>query len=325
MTRIVLRTVYALGLAFSLATLAQPAIAQSTSKVIRFVVPFPPGGVTDITARIMAPKLAEALGETIVVENRSGAGGNIGAAAVARAEPDGQTLLLSSVSAAISPSLYRNLPYNPRRDLTPIALIGEAPSVLVVRADSKLKTLRDLIELARRNPGKLNYASLTAGSSVHLATELFKYRAKVFITHIPYRGAPAAMMALLGGEVDMMMDALSPSLEQLRAGKTHALAVTSAQRSPLLPDVPTIAESGFPGYEMTAWSGISTTAGTPAERIAQLEAAVQKAHANPEVQSALRRQGMSPRFLNAIDYGAFINAETAKFAAVVKSLGITAE
>ncbi len=301
--------------------LAHAASAQYPSKPIRYVVSFPPGGIADITARVVAPKLAEALGQPVVVEQRVGAGGNIGAEAVARAEPDGHTLLSATPPVAIAQSMYRNLRFNPRRDLAPVALIGNVPNVLVVSSNSPAKTLRELIELARRSPGKLNYSSLGAGTSVHLAAELLKYQAKVFIVHIPYRGAPQAMMALLAGEVDMMMDALPPSIAQVRAGKTRALAVTSAQRAPQLPDVPTMAESGFPGFEVTGWVGISTTAGTPAGTIARLEAATRRAVANSEVASLLERQGMALRFLGAKEFGAFIDAEIAKFAIAVKYSG----
>ena len=305
--------------------LAHAASAQYPSKPIRYIVPFPPGGIADIAARVISPKLAEALGQPVVVEQRVGAGGNIGAEAVARAEPDGYTLLSASPPVAIAQSLYRHLSFSPRRDLAPVALIGEVPNVLVVRADSKANTLGELIEMARRNPGKLDYSSLAAGTSVHLAAEMLKHRAQVFIVHIPYRGAPQAMMGLLGGEVDMMMDALPPSIAQVRAGRTRALAVTSARRAPQLPDVPTVAESGFPGFEVTGWVGISTTAGTPPETIARLEAEIGKAIANPEVASLLERQGMALRFLGAKEFGAFIDAEIARWAVAVKYSGAQAD
>lgn len=301
--------------------LAHGASAQYPSKPIRYIVAFPPGGIADISARVIAPKLAAALGQPVVIEQRVGAGGNIGAEAVARAEPDGHTLLSATPPVAIAQSMYRNLSFSPRRDLAPVALIGDVPNILVVGANSPAKTLRELIEFARHNPGKLNYSSLGAGTSVHLAAELLKYQAKVFIVHIPYRGAPQAMLALLGGEVDAMMDALPPSIAQVRAGRTRALAVTSARRTPQLPDVPTVAESGFPGFEVTGWVGISTTAGTPPETIARLEAEIGKAIANPEVASLLERQGMALRFLGAKEFGAFLDAEIAKFAVAVKYSG----
>lgn len=301
--------------------LACAASAQYPSKPIRYVVAFPPGGIADISARVLAPKLAEALGQPVVVEQRVGAGGNIGAEAVAHAEPDGYTLLSATPPVAIAQSMYRNLRFNPRRDLAPVALIGEVPNVLVVAANSPAKTLRELVELARRNPGKLNYSSLPAGTSVQLAAEMFKFRAKVFIVHIPYRGAPQAMAALLAGEVDMMMDALPPSMAQIRAGRTRALAVTSAQRAPQLPEVPTVAESGYPGYDLTGWVGICATAGTPPETIARLEAETGKALADPQVALLLQRQGMALRFLGAKAFGAFLDAEIAKYAVAVKYSG----
>src|SRR3990172_1474496 len=213
------RNVLRITVTFAALALAHAASAQYPTKPIRYIVPFPPGGLAGIAARLVAPKLAEALGQPVVVEQRVGAGGNIGAQAVARAEPDGYTLLSAAPPVAIAQSLYRHLSYNPRRDLAPVALIREVPNVLVVRSDSKAKTLRELIELARRNPGKLDYSSLAAGTSVHLAAEMLKHEAKVYIVHIPYRGAPQAMMGLLGGEGDMMMDALPPSIAQIRAGR----------------------------------------------------------------------------------------------------------
>ena len=301
--------------------LAHAASAQYPSKPIRYIVAFPPGGIADISARVLAPKLAEALGQPVVVEQRVGAGGNIGAEAVAHAEPDGYTLLSATPPVAIAQSMYRNLRFNPRRDLAPVALIGEVPNVLVVAANSPAKTLRELVELARRNPGKLNYSSLPAGTSVQLAAEMFKFRAKVFIVHIPYRGAPQAMAALLAGEVDMMMDALPPSMAQIRAGRTRALAVTSAQRAPQLPEVPTVAESGYPGYDVTGWVGICVTAGTPPATIARLEAETGKALADPQVALLLQRQGMALRFLGAKEFGAFLDAEIAKYAVAVKYSG----
>ena len=315
------RAVVRVAAALAGLSLAHAAMAQYPSKPIRYIVSFPPGGIADITARIISPKLAETLGQPVVVEQRVGAGGNIGAEAVARAEPDGYTLLSATPPVAIAQSMYHNLPFNPRRDLAPVALIGHVPNVLVVASNSPAKTLRELIDLARRSPGKLNYSSLGAGTSVHLAAELFKYQAKVFIVHIPYRGAPQAMMALLGGEVDMMMDALPPSMAQVRAGKTRALAVTSGQRTPQMPDVPTMAEAGFPGFEVTGWVGISTTAGTPPDTIARLEAATKKALANPDVTSLLERQGMAMSFLGAREFGAFVDVEIAKFALAVKYSG----
>ena len=314
-----------IALMLAAVALGHAALAQYQTKPIHYIVAFPPGGIADITARVLAPKLAEALGQPVLVEQRVGAGGNLGAEAVARAEPDGHTLLSATPPVAIAQSMFRNLSFDPRRDLAPVALIGDVPNILVVGANSPARTVRELIELARRNPGKLNYSSLAAGTSVHLAAELLKYQAKVFIVHIPYRGAPQAMMALLAGEVDMMMDALPPSMAQIRAGKTRALAVTSAQRAPQLPDVPTVAESGFPGFEVTGWTGISTTAGTPAATIARLEAETKKALADPQVAALLERQGMTLRFLGAREFGAFIDAEIAKFAIAVKYSGAAAQ
>ncbi len=311
-----------IALAFAALTLAQAASAQQYPwKPIHYIIAFPPGGIADITARVIAPKLAEGLGQPVLPEQRVGVGGNIGAEAVARAEPDGHTLLSATPPVAIAQSMYHNLRFSPRRDLAPVALVGDVPNVMVVAASSPAKTLGDLIAMARRNPGKLNYSSLGAGTSVQLAAELLKYQAKVFIVHIPYSGAPQAMVALLAGDVDMMMDALPPSMGQIRAGKTRALAVTSAQRAPQLPDVPTVAESGYPGYEVSGWVGISTTHGTPPETIARLESETRKALANSEVAALLARQGMAQHFLGAKQFGSFLDAEIAKYALAVKFSG----
>ena len=315
------RSAVRITVTFAALALAHVALAQYPWKPIHYIVAFPPGGIADISARVVSPKLAEALGQPVVVEQRVGAGGNIGAEAVARAEPDGHTLLSATPPVAIAQSMYHNLRFNPRRDLAPVALIGEVPNVLVVPANSPVKTLGELIELARRNPGKLNYSSLAAGTSVQLAAELLKYQAKVVIMHIPYRGAPQAMAALLAGEVDMMMDALPPSMAQIRAGKTRALAVTSAQRTAQLPDVPTVAESGYPGFEVSGWVGISTTAGTPPATIARLEAEIRKALADSQVASLLQRQGMALHILGAKEFGDFLDAEIAKYAVAVKYSG----
>lgn len=310
-----------IGVMLAALTLTHAATAQYPSKPLRYIVAFPPGGIADISARVIAPKLSQGLGQPVVVEQRVGAGGNIGAEAVARAEPDGHTLLSATPPVAIAQSMYRNLRFNPRRDLAPVALIGNVPNVLVVAANSPAKTMREMITLARRNPGKLNYSSLGAGTSVHLAAELLKYQAKLFIVHIPYRGAPQAMMALLAGEVDMMMDALPPSMGHIRAGKIRALAVTTAQRAPQLPDVPTVAEAGFPDYAVAAWIGLSTTGGTPPDTIARLEAETRKALANPEVASLLERQGVAQHFLDAKAFGTFLDAEIEKYAVAVKYSG----
>jgi tripartite-type tricarboxylate transporter receptor subunit TctC len=311
------------GLFLSVMVLGSFATCAQTypTKPLRYIVPFPPGGIADIAARILAPRLTEALGQPVVVEQRLGAGGNIGAEAVAKAAPDGHTLLSAAPPVAIAQSMFRNLSFNPRRDLAPVALFGVVPNVLVVGPNSPARTVKELMDLARKNPGKLNYSSIGAGTSVHLSAELLKYQAKAFIVHIPYRGAPQAMTALLAGEVDMMLDALPPSMAQIRAGKIRALAVTTAQRSTHLPDIPTLAESGFPGYEVTSWTGMSTTNGTSAEIINRLSMEIKKALTVPEVITMFERQGMTVRYLDAREFSNFIDAEIAKFALAVKYSG----
>jgi tripartite-type tricarboxylate transporter receptor subunit TctC len=309
------------GLLLATAVSAQ----QYPQRPLRYIVPFPPGGITDLSARVIGPRLADALGQPIVIENRVGGGGNIGAEVVAKAQPDGYTLLSAAPPVAISQSLYKNLSFSPRKDLAPVALLGSVPNVLVVSAKSPANSLKELLELARRNPGKLNYASVGAGTSVHLAAELLKYHAKVNIVHVPYKGAPAAMTAVVAGDVDLMMDALPPSLPHIKGGRMRALAVTTAQRVPQLPDVPTLIEQGFPNFEVSSWVGISTTAGTPAEIVGRLEAEVKKAAANPDVIAALERIGMAVKFMPAKEFGAFIDAEIDKFSVAVKFSGAIAD
>ncbi len=253
--------------AFIAALVWIPAAAQTAdpypSRPIRYLVASAPGGIADITPRIIGPRLAEALRQPVVIENRPAGGIVAGGEAVAKAAPDGYTLLSATPQVAIVQSMVKDLAFNPRRDLAPVALIGVIPNVLVVGPRTQAKTLAELLELARRNPGKLNYSSTGAGTSVHLSAELLKYYAGVDIVHVPYRGAAAAMTALLAGDVDMMVDSVPPSLPHIRAGKARALAVTSALRVPQLPEVPTLIESGYPDFEVNGWSGVVTTGRTP--------------------------------------------------------------
>jgi len=306
---------------------AGAAHAQGTypSRPIRYIVASAPGGIADITPRVLGPRLSEALRQPVVVENRPAGGIVTGGEAVARAQPDGYTLLSATPQVAIVQSMVKDLAFDPRRDLAPVALVGVVPNVLVAGPRTPARTLAELIELARRNPGKLNYSSTGAGTSVHLSAELLKYYAGVDIVHVPYRGAAAAMTALLSGDVDMMVDSVPPSLPQIRAGKVRALAVTSARRVPQLPEVPTMIESGYPDFEINGWSGVVTTAGTPSAIIARLEAEIEKALAQPETAAAFEKVGLTVRFMGAAEFGRFWDAEIAKFALAIKHSGAVKE
>ena len=298
---------------------------QYPSRPIRYVVASAPGGIADITPRVLAPRLAQALGQPVVVENRPAGGIVAGGEAVATAPPDGYTLLSATPQVAIVQSMVKDLAFDPRRDLAPIALVGVIPNVLVAGPRTPAKTLAELIELARRNPGKLNYSSTGAGTSVHLSAELLKYYAGIDIVHVPYRGAAAAMTALLAGDVDVMVDSVPPSLPRIRAGKVRALAVTSARRVPQLPEVPTMIESGYPDFEINGWAGVATTAGTPPAVIARLEAEIKKALALPQVVAAYENAGLTVRYMGAAEFGAFWDKEIAKFALAIRHSGAVKE
>jgi tripartite-type tricarboxylate transporter receptor subunit TctC len=302
------------------------ALAQPyPSRPLRLVVTFPPGGITDFTGRMLAPRLAEALGQPVIVENKTGSGGNIGTEFVAKAAPDGYTLLVVAPPNAINVSLYKSLPFDTRKDLTPVVFVGSVPNVLVVASKTPAKSVQELVEFARSNPGKLNFASNGTGTSIQLSSELMKMQGNFNAVHVPYRGAPAATSALLAGDVDFMFDSLSVSLPHIRAGKVRVLAVSSRTRSALLPDTPTMIEAGFPDFETTGWTGIMTTGGTPAAVVARLEAELMKILAMPEVISAFEKPGMNVRAANAKDMAAFLDQEIKRWAIAVKHSGAQAD
>jgi tripartite-type tricarboxylate transporter receptor subunit TctC len=308
-----------------LASGAAQAQSSYPSRPIRYIVASAPGGIADITPRVLGPRLSEALRQPVVVENRPAGGIVACGEIVAKAVPDGYTLLSATPQVAIVQSMVKDLAFDPRRDLAPIALIGVIPNVLVAGPRTPAKTLTELIELARRNPGKLNYSSTGAGTSVHLAAELLKYYAGVDIVHVPYRGAAAAMTALLAGDVDMMVDSVPPSLPHIRAGKVRALAVTSARRVPQLPEVPTMIESGYPDFEINGWSGVVTTAGTPRTILLRLESEIRNALSQPQVVAAYENAGLTVHFMGAAEFGKFWDAEIAKFALAIKHSGAVKE
>ena len=301
------------------------AFAQYPSKPIRLVVTFPPGGITDFTARALAPRLGDALGQPVIVENKTGSGGNIGTDFVAKSARDGHTLLIAAPPNAINVSLYRSLPFDTKKDLAPVALVGSGANVLVVSAKTPVNNVRDLIEHARRNPGRLNFASNGNGTSIHLSGELLKYYGRFDAVHVPFRGAPAAMAALLAGDVDFMFDALSISAPQIKAGKLKLLAVTSRERSPMFPDAPTLVESGFPEFEVSGWTGVMTTGGTPAAVIARLEAELRRILSERELIAAFEKPGMTVSFAGAREFARFLDEEIARWAIAVKHSGAQAD
>ena len=304
---------------------AAPAAAQAPAyptKPVRLVVPFPPGGATDIIARAVAQKLGETLGQSIVVDNRPGAGGNVGTELVAKAAPDGYTLEMGTVGThAINASLYAKMPYDNVKDFAPIILVAGVPNVLEVTPSLPVNSVQELIAYAKANPGKLNFASSGNGTSIHLSGELFKVMAGVQMTHVPYKGSAPALQDLIGGNVQLMFDNLPPSLPQIKSGKLRAIAVTSAARAPALPDVPTIAESGLPGFEASSWFGLLAPAGTPPAIIAKINAEVATWLASPEGREKLAAIGANAAGGSPEDFARHIQAETAKWAKVVKESG----
>ncbi len=311
--------------------LAQPLAVYAAdpypNKPIRLIVPFAAGGTTDILARAVAAGLSKQAGWNMVVDNRPGAGGNIGADLVAKAAPDGYTLLMGTVGThGINQSLYGKLPFDPIRDFAPITEVAAVPNVLVVNPAfaqaNNIRTVNDLIAYARANPGKLNMASSGNGTSIHLAGELFKAQTRTFMVHFPYKGSGPALTDMAGGTMQVMFDNLPSSMALIKSGKLKALAVTSARPSPALPDVPTVAAAAkLPGYEASSWFGMLAPAGTPAEIVSRIQHEVARALATPAVRERLLAQGAEPVGNTPEQFAALIRAETAKWAKVVKDSG----
>lgn len=306
----------AAGLAAAGLPLALHAQAAYPSGPVTLLVPFPPGGLLDSVARIVAPSLGQSLGQPMVVDNKPGSGGNIGAAAVAKATADGQTLLLGSPALTISPAIYDKLPYAPD-DLVPVASLGSLPNVLLVPASSPVRSVKELLAQLKAKPGQYNYASNGNGTSLHLSMELLKFKTQTFALHVPYRGSGPAMTALIAGEVQLMFDNLPPALPQIQAGKVRALAVTSTKRSPVLPDVPTMQEAGVADFDVTAWFGLMAPKGTPAAVLRRLEADSAKAIGQADVADALRKRGIDPQFQDAAAFGQRLARERKQWQSVV--------
>ena len=312
------------SLAFSQTQLAH---AQPTypAKPIRLVVPYPPGGPLDSAARALAEGVKTSLG-TVVVDNRPGAGGNLGVDQVAKSAPDGYSLVIGAVAThAVNPWLFAKLPYDPIKDFAPITLIAHVPNVLVMTPERAsqlgIRSARDLIEYARKNPARLNYGSGGNGSAGHMAGELMKSQANISVVHIPYAGAAPAQLGLLSGQTDFMFDNLASATAQIKAGKLLALAVTTAQRSAALPDVPTMADSGLPGFDVSTWFGVFAPAGTPAPIVAQLNTAFVAALRAPEMRERLARMGAEPAPGTPAQFAELLRSELAKYEKVVKFSG----
>lgn len=304
----------------SVACAAMPAIGQDKwpSKTITYIAPFPPGGNTDVLARLIVPKVAAALSATMIVENRPGAGGSVGSALVARAPADGYTLLGGTISShAINVSLYPKIGYDPVTSFEPVALLGVIPNMVLVRQDSPYKTIHDLIAAAKAKK-PLTSGSPGSGTSPHLALEMLKLNAGIDISHVPYKGSGPALQDLLGGQIDMMIDTPVVAGAHLTGGKLRALAVTTAARIPTMPNVPTLAESGVPGYEVTSWQAVFVPAGTPKPIVERLHTEIMKVLQEPELEERLSKMGMRNPKMSREQFAKFQKDEVAKWAEVVK-------
>jgi tripartite-type tricarboxylate transporter receptor subunit TctC len=311
------------SLVVSLCGAARAAAPDFPTRPLRYIVPFPPGGSTDIMARIVALALTDTLGQQVIIDNRGGAGGTVGAAIAAQATPDGYTLFACNIaSLAVSPALYRKLGYDPVAGFAPIGFIGSTPNALVVHPSLPAATIPEFVALAKSRAGKLNYASPGIGTSPQLSMELLKLTARIDVVHIAYKGAGPALAALMGGEVDAMVSTVPSFLAATRAGKIRMLGVTSLTRVPDLPDVPTIAESGVPGFEVISWQGLCTPAGAPKPVLARIRAGLAAALALPETRKRLEEQSVYPNPMTAEQFAAFIRSERTKWAKVVKDVGI---
>lgn len=305
-----------------LALMAPGAHAQATypTKPVKLVVPFAAGGSTTVMARLLAERLSQSLGQPFVVDNRSGAGGNVGMEVVARSEPDGYTLLMGPIGLAINPSLYKKMSFDPQKDFTPISLYAGVPNLLLVHPAVPARNVSELLDYARANPGKLTYASSGVGTSSHMSAEMLKAATGTFILHIPYRGAAPAMQDLMGGQVQMLFEQMPAGLPAAQGGKVRAIGVTSAKRSLAAPEIPAIGES-VKGFEVNVWYGILAPKGTPQPIVARLNTEILKALNDPAFQAQLAKLGATPMGSSPAEFSRFLASETAKWAQVVKSSG----
>jgi tripartite-type tricarboxylate transporter receptor subunit TctC len=312
--------------AFACAALPLAVQAQAyPAKTVRLILPFPPGGPTDMLGRSVAQKLTEQVGQQVITENRPGAGGNLGLELASKAPADGYTMVLSSPLIAISPSLYAKLNYDPQKDLAPISLVAIIQNVLLVHPTVPAKTLKELVQIARANPGKLNYGSGGVGTTTHLAPELLQSLTRTKLVHVPYKGSGQALIGLVGGEVDMLVMAVPAAAAQIEAGKVRPLAVLSGKRATPLPNVPTAKEAGFDSFVIDIWYGILAPGGTPQNMIARMNSELNKALAAPDLRDKLRTAGIEATANTPEQFAQFIRSETARFAEVIKQAGIKAQ
>jgi tripartite-type tricarboxylate transporter receptor subunit TctC len=312
---------------FALAAMSVPAQAQTTypTRPVRLIVPSSPGGGTDISARILAPQLTQFLGQQVVVENRPGAGTMIGSEAVARAAPDGYTLLMGISTLAINPAMYKKVSYDALKDLAPVSQAVSLSNVLVIHPSLPSRNLKDFIAFARTRPGQINFASAGVGTSPHLSMELFLVMAKLRMLHVPYKGSGPGVTDLIAGHVPVMMPNMLSAQPHIKSGRLRALGVTGAKRAPGADDIPTIAEAGLPGYEAVQWYGVLAPAATPRDIITRLHAGVVRALQNPDVRQRLLHDGAEPVGSSPEEFAAYLRSETTKWARVIKAAGIKPE
>ncbi|MFM9922599.1 tripartite tricarboxylate transporter substrate binding protein [Variovorax sp. H27-G14] len=316
---------FATAASFATAPAAAADTAAWPTKPITLVVPFVAGGTTDIVARTLGQKLSEALKQPVIIDNRGGAGGTVGAGIASKAPPDGYTLFLATIAHAIAPGLYKRLPYDFQRDFAPVALVASTPNVLIVNEKVPAKTVAELVAYIRANPGKVNFGSAGNGSTEHISGELFRSMTHTDITHVPYKGGAPMMADLMGGQIQMAIETSPSASPHIRAGKVRALAVTTKARSPAYPGVPTLDEAGLKGYDMTTWFALMAPRGTPPELVQRLNAEVARALQQPDVAKRFEEQGVTAGQMKPAELATFIGSETTKWVKVAKDSGATAE
>lgn len=324
-SRGILAAVLAAAVVFLLggAMVARLGAETYPSKPLRFVLPFPPGGPTDILGRIIGQKLAERLGQPVVPENRPGAGGNLGLEVAAKSRPDGYTIVLASPTLSISPTLYKKLNYDSVKDFAPISLVAQIPNVLLVRPSLPVKSIKELIEYAKANPGKLNFGSGGIGTAAHLASELFKTLARINILHVAYKGSNQAMIGMIGNEVDMVVIGIPSSQAQIQAGKVKALAVLSEERLPAFPGVPTIKEAGIDNFVVTTWYGVLAAAGTPRDIVSRLSEEWHKIEAMPDTKEKMQKAGFEPMSNTPEKFAEFVKTEIVRWGKVIRDANLS--